>query len=173
MPIRLHPLTGFTATLIALLCLPSTGMAQDESVFSAADTAWILTSTALVLFMTLPGLALFYGGQWITAMSKQRLRIDDSLDVFAVHGVGGIIGTILVAFLATPTFGGLGLAEGQTAGGQLVIQLTGLLAVGVWTAILTFIIIKLIGALVGLRVSEEVEIEGLDITVHGERGYEL
>jgi len=107
--------------------------------------------------------------QWVTTLFKQTLKIDDSLDVFAVHGVGGIIGTLLVAFLATPTFGGLGLAEGQTAGGQFSVHL----AVGVWTAILTFIIIKVVGLLVGLRVSEEVEIEGLDITVHGERGYEL
>ena len=111
--------------------------------------------------------------QWITALMKQRFRIDDSLDVFAVHGVGGIIGTILVAFLATSSFGGLGLPDGQTAMGQLTVQLTGLLAVGVWTAILTFIIVKLVGAVVGLRVSDEVEIEGLDITAHGERGYEL
>ena len=111
--------------------------------------------------------------QWVTATMKQRIKLDDSLDVFAVHGVGGIIGTLLVAFLATPTFGGLGLAEGQTAIGQFTVQITGLLAVGVWTAILTFIIVKLVGALVGLRVSEEVEIEGLDITAHGERGYEL
>ncbi len=111
--------------------------------------------------------------QWVTALMKQRIRLDDSLDVFAVHGVGGIIGTVLVAFLATPMFGGLGLPEGQTAMGQLVVQLTGLLAVGLWTAILSFIIIKIVGAIAGLRVSDEVEIEGLDITVHGERGYEL
>ncbi|MGI9503906.1 MAG: ammonium transporter, partial [Geminicoccaceae bacterium] len=111
--------------------------------------------------------------QWVTAMFKQRLKIDDSLDVFAVHGVGGILGSLLVAFLATPGFGGLGLADGFTPGGQFGVQILAILAVGVWTAILTFIIIKLVGALVGLRVSEEVEIEGLDITVHGERGYEL
>ena len=111
--------------------------------------------------------------QWVTAMMKQRFRIDDSLDVFAVHGVGGIIGTLLVAFLATPMFGGLGLAEGQTAIGQLTVQVIGLLAVAVWTAILSFMILKIVGAIGGLRVSDEVEIEGLDITVHGERGYEL
>lgn len=111
--------------------------------------------------------------QGVTTLFKQNLKIDDSLDVFAVHGVGGIIGTLLVAFLATPTFGGLGLADGMTAGGQLGVQAIGLVAVGVWTAILTYIIIKLVELMVGLRVSEEVEIEGLDITVHGERGYEL
>ncbi len=375
MTIRFQALTGYISAITAFLVLPSIGMAQEESAFSGADTAWILTATALVLFMTMPGLALFYGGlvvaqnvlsvlmhcfaiacvasilwlvigyslafdegnawigglskmmlsgvgtdtiagsipevvffafqmtfaiitpalivgtyperitfpavllfsgiwlllvyapvthwvwgggwlaamgvmdfaggivvhltagmaimvthisaapgaltwaliewvkygkpssvglvtgmvaglssitpasgfvgpmgaiiigiaggaicQWVTAMFRQRLKIDDSLDVFAVHGVGGIIGTVLVAFLALPTSGGLGLAEGQTAVGQLSVQLTGLLAVGVWTAILTFMIIKLVGALVDLRVSEEVEIEGLDITAHSERG---
>jgi Amt family ammonium transporter len=111
--------------------------------------------------------------QWITTLFKQTLHVDDSLDVFAVHGVGGILGTLLVAFLATPTFGGLGLEEGMTAAKQFGVQVIGVVAVAVWTAILTFIIIKVVGAIVGLRVSEEVEIEGLDITVHGERGYEL
>lgn len=111
--------------------------------------------------------------QWVTTLFKQTFKIDDSLDVFAVHGVGGIIGTLLVAFLATPTFGGLGLAEGTTALQQFGVQVIALVAVGVWTAILTYIIIKLVGLIAGLRVSEEVEIEGLDITIHGERGYEL
>ena len=111
--------------------------------------------------------------QWMTALLKHRLRLDDSLDVFAVHGVGGILGSLLVAFLATPGFGGLGLADGVTAGSQFGVQVIAILAVAIWTAILTFIIVKVVGALVGLRVSEEIEIEGLDIRVHGERGYEL
>ncbi len=72
---------------------------------------------------------------------------------------------------ATPTFGGLGLADDMTAGSQFIVQIIGLLAVGVWTAILTYIIIKAVGLVADLRVGEEVEIEGLDITVHGERAY--
>ena len=111
--------------------------------------------------------------QLVTAYLKQKVRLDDSLDVFAVHGVGGIIGTLLTAFLASSTFGGMGLAEGVSAFEQFGVQVLGLVAVAIWTAILTFVIAKLVGALVGLRVSEEVEIEGLDITAHGESGYDL
>ena len=102
---------------------------------------------------------------------RGKLKIDDSLDVFAVHGVGGIVGSLLVAFLATETFAGGGLAEGTTSSGQFITQL---LAVGItfiWTAIATFIIMRVIGMVTALRVDREVEIEGLDLAQHGERGY--
>ncbi len=102
---------------------------------------------------------------------KQRMKIDDSLDVFAVHGVGGMLGTLLTAFLALPLFGGLGLAEGMTALNQLWVQTVGVLAVGAWSIVVSFIILALIKAVTPIRVSEEDEIEGLDITSHGERGY--
>jgi Amt family ammonium transporter len=116
------------------------------------------------------GFVCFYAVQAV----KFRFKIDDSLDVFAVHGVGGILGSLLVAVLALGAFGGNGLAEGQTAGGQLSVQA---LAVGVtlvWSAVLTFIIVKVTGVLTGgLRVSQDQEIEGLDLAAHGERGYDL
>jgi len=102
---------------------------------------------------------------------KQKLKIDDSLDVFAVHGVGGLLGTLLTAILALPFFGGLGLAEGMTAGGQLWVQFVGVLAVGIWSVAISWILLKVIRAITPIRVSEEDETEGLDITVHGERGY--
>ena len=102
---------------------------------------------------------------------KQKFKIDDSLDVFAVHGVGGLTGTLLVAFLALPSFGGLGLADGMTAGGQLGVQAIGSIAVAVWATIASVIIIWVIRAMTPLRVSEDDETEGLDVTVHGERGY--
>jgi Amt family ammonium transporter len=102
---------------------------------------------------------------------KQRLLIDDSLDVFAVHGVGGLLGTLLTGFLALPLFGGLGLAEGMSALGQLWVQFVGVLAVGTWSIVVSFIIIALIKVVTPLRVSEDDETEGLDITAHGERGY--
>jgi Amt family ammonium transporter len=111
--------------------------------------------------------------QWMTMFIKQKLTIDDSLDVFAVHGVGGILGTICVAFLATSTFQGLGLAEGMTVGSQLWVQVVGVVAVAAWSGIASYIILKISDALFGLRVPEEEEIEGLDITAHGERSYEL
>jgi Amt family ammonium transporter len=111
--------------------------------------------------------------QWMTTWIKQTVRIDDSLDVFAVHGVGGALGTIMVSFLATATFQGLGLADGMTVGKQLGVQAIGIVSVAVWSAVASYVIIKIADAMFGLRVPEEDEIEGLDITSHGERGYDL
>jgi len=102
---------------------------------------------------------------------RNRLHIDDSLDVFAVHGVGGIIGSLLVAVLATDSFSGLGLADGMTITGQLSVQAISVIITVLWTAIASFIILKLISVTIGLRVDEQVEIEGLDLSQHGERGY--
>ena len=102
---------------------------------------------------------------------RGKLQIDDSLDVFAVHGVGGILGSLLVAFLATSTFSGLGLADGQTAGAQFLIQFKGTALTVAWTAIFTYLILKLTAFFTPLRVDEEEEIEGLDLRSHGEKGY--
>ena len=111
--------------------------------------------------------------QWFTTWIKQGLNIDDSLDVFAVHGVGGILGTLLVAVLALPALGGLGLADGVSAGDQFVTQLIGVVAITALSAVMTFVIARIVAATTGLRVSAEDEIDGLDITGHGERGYDL
>jgi Amt family ammonium transporter len=102
---------------------------------------------------------------------KQRFKIDDSLDVFAVHGIGGLTGTLLVSFLALPSFGGLGLADGMNAGGQLGVQALGSVAVAAWSAIGSMIIVWIVRAMTPMRVSEDDETEGLDVTIHGERGY--
>ena len=102
---------------------------------------------------------------------RVRLKIDDSLDVFAVHGVGGVLGTLLVAYLALPSFGGLGLAEGVTAGSQFMVQLSSVAITVLWTGIASYVILKIIGAAIGLRVDQQDEIEGLDLSQHGERGY--
>ncbi|HJP23658.1 MAG TPA: ammonium transporter [Alphaproteobacteria bacterium] len=104
---------------------------------------------------------------------KQKLKIDDSLDVFAVHGVGGMMGTMLVAILVLPALGGMGLAEGMTVGKALGVQLLGIVATVVWAGGVSWVLVKVCLALVGLRVDREDEIEGLDITSHGERGYEI
>jgi Amt family ammonium transporter len=119
------------------------------------------------------GLIAGYVCQWVTAHLKRVRRIDDSLDVFAVHGVGGILGTLLTAFLAIENLGGMGLAAGGGAFGQFGVQLLGVVVVGVWSAALTFGIINVVGAIVPLRVSDGIEIDGLDITTHGERAYDL
>ena len=102
---------------------------------------------------------------------RNRLKIDDSLDVFAVHGVGGIIGSLLVAVLATDTFSGAGLAEGVSVSSQFGVQAISVLITVAWTAIASFIILKIVSAVTGLRVDEQTEIEGLDLSQHGERGY--
>ena len=102
---------------------------------------------------------------------RNRLHIDDSLDVFAVHGVGGIIGSLLVAVLATDSFSGLGLAEGMSIASQFGVQAICVAIAVIWTAIASYAILKIAGVFGGLRVSEEHEIEGLDLSQHGERGY--
>ena len=102
---------------------------------------------------------------------RVRLKIDDSLDVFAVHGVGGILGSLLVAYLALPAFGGLGLADGVTAGSQFMVQLSSVAITVLWTGIASYVILTVIGAMIGLRVDQQDEIEGLALSQQGERGY--
>ena len=106
-----------------------------------------------------------------TGYIKRSLKIDDSLDVFPVHGVGGILGTTATGIFVASSLGGAGLAEGVSMGGQVLTQLIGVGATVAWTAIVTFVILKVVDAIVGLRVSEEEETEGLDITQHEERAY--
>lgn len=108
-----------------------------------------------------------------TNFMKRTLHIDDSLDVFPVHGVGGIIGTLLVAVFVAEQFGGAGLAEGVTIGSQFSVQLIAVIAVIVWTLIATYIALKIADLLAGLRVTEEQERGGLDITQHEEQGYNM
>ena len=112
-----------------------------------------------------------------TTYLKQRIKIDDSLDVFPVHGVGGIVGTFLAGILVSGDLGifsGNGFAEGMTMGSQVAVQIIGILSVAAYTGILTFIILKVVGAVTsGIRVTQEEEQMGLDITDHDERGYSL
>ena len=102
---------------------------------------------------------------------RGKLGIDDSLDVFAVHGVGGVLGSLLVAVLATDAFSGMGLAEGMTVGGQLFVQAKSIFITVIWTAVASFIILKIAAVAGGLRVNDDAELEGLDLSQHGERGY--
>lgn len=104
---------------------------------------------------------------------KKRARIDDSLDVLAVHGVGGATGTLLAAFFATAALGGIGLAEGVTVFGQFGVQAAGAAATIVWSAVASYLIIKVTQAVCGLRVSDDVAMEGLDFSTHGEKGYNI
>jgi Amt family ammonium transporter len=104
---------------------------------------------------------------------KRALGYDDSLDVFGVHAVGGIIGAILTGLCVDASLGGKGLAEGVSIGAQLWIQTKGVLFTILYSGILSFVILKIVDVMVGLRVTEEQETEGLDIALHDERGYNL
>jgi len=108
---------------------------------------------------------------------KQVLKIDDSLDVFPVHGVGGIFGTLVVGIFCSDQLGifsGNGFSDGiESIAGQLAVQATGVVVVMVYTVVATWIILKIVAALLGLRVDEEQETQGLDLVLHDERGYDL
>ena len=115
------------------------------------------------------GVACFFA----TNFMKRSLKVDDSLDVFPVHGVGGALGTTLTGVFAASAFGGVGYPEGVTMGGQVMVQLTGVLATAAWSGIVTYVLLKLSDAVAGLRVTTEEETEGLDTVLHNEKGYNL
>lgn len=104
---------------------------------------------------------------------KQRWRIDDSLDVFAVHGIGGITGSLLLAPFANVALGGNGVAGERTIVEQLGVQALGVVVAVIWTAALTFAIARAAGLIVPMRVDSEAEHDGLDLSSHGERAYDL
>jgi ammonium transporter, Amt family len=108
-----------------------------------------------------------------TQAMKRGLQIDDSLDVFPVHGVGGVLGTIAAGIFASTDLGGVGYAEGVTMSHQVGVQLLGIGATAAWCAMVTYGIFKLLALTVGLRVSSDHETEGLDLRDHGERAYTL
>jgi Amt family ammonium transporter len=105
------------------------------------------------------------------SLIREKWHIDDSLDVFAVHGVGGILGTILLAFFGQKSLGGLGIVK--PIGEQLIIQLTGLGVTIVWSALATVILFFLVKKIIGVRVTQEQEFEGLDRAEHGENAYPM
>jgi len=108
-----------------------------------------------------------------TSYMKRVLNVDDSLDVFPVHGVGGLLGTLLTAVFVSTTFGGVGYPEKVTMGEQFVTQLIGVAVTAVWSGVLTWVLLKLVDAVVGMRVAGEEETEGLDTVEHNEKGYNL
>ena len=108
-----------------------------------------------------------------TQLIKRKLKIDDSLDVFPVHGVGGFTGLLLTAVFSATSLDGLGLPEGVSVGKQLLIQAIGAFATLAWCAVATFVLLKLVNLVMPLRVTTEQENEGLDLVLHEERGYSL
>ncbi len=125
-----------------------------------------------VVIGTLAGFTCFHA----TLALKQKLKIDDSLDVFPVHGVGGILGTLLAGIFASDALGlfsGQGYAEGVGMARQVGVQVLGIVATIAYTAVLTWLLLKGVDSLTGLRVSAEEETEGLDIVLHNESGYDI
>jgi Amt family ammonium transporter len=108
---------------------------------------------------------------------KNVLKVDDSLDVFPVHGVGGILGTLLAGVFCSTQLGifsGNGFSDGiDSIGGQLLVQATGVVSTLVYTAVVTFVILKVVDMVIGLRVDSDQETQGLDLVLHDERGYDL
>lgn len=147
-----------------------TGMVAGLGTITPAS-GYVGPGGALLIGLT-AGVICFFATQAL----KQKFRIDDSLDVFPVHGVGGMLGTFLAGIFASSALGvfsGQGYAEGMDMVGQVTVQLIGIAATGIYTAVLTWILIKVVTALVGFRVTAEEETTGLDICQHDERGYDL
>ena len=154
-PTALGTVTGLIAGLGTIT--PASGFVGPSGALVIGITAGIVCFNAVILI-------------------KQKWKIDDSLDVFPVHGVGGILGTILAGVFASDQLGifsGQGLAEGMTIVSQVNVQLIGVVSTFVYTAVATYIILKIVDMITGLRVSAEEEQQGLDIISHEERGYDL
>ncbi|MFT5887216.1 MAG: Amt family ammonium transporter [Zhongshania sp.] len=147
-----------------------TGMVAGLGTITPAS-GYVGPAGAMVIGLS-AGVVCFYA----TLGIKQVLKIDDSLDVFPVHGVGGILGTFLVGIFASSelgVFSGQGLAEGMTIATQLKVQVIGIAATFAYTAVVSGLILYTIDKLIGLRVSADEEAQGLDTTSHNEVGYDL
>ncbi|EAB3270850.1 ammonium transporter AmtB [Salmonella enterica] len=117
------------------------------------------------------GVIVGLAGLWGVTMLKRLLRVDDPCDVFGVHGVCGIVGCILTGVFAASSLGGVGFVDGVTMGHQVMVQLESIAITVVWSGVVAFVGYKLADILVGLRVPEEQEREGLDVNSHGENAY--
>ncbi len=140
-----------------------TGMVAGLGTITPAS-GYVGPAGALIIGIA-AGLTCYYATQFI----KRGLHIDDSLDVFPVHGVGGILGTLATGIFAAESMGGLGLDVSIVT--QLGIQLTGIIATALWCGVVSYVLLKLLDATIGLRVTDEQETEGLDLVLHDERGY--
>jgi Amt family ammonium transporter len=168
-----------SAAAMAWLAIERIVLGKATSVgFATGAIAGLATVTPAAGFIS-PGSAILFG---VIAASvcypmiqivKKRLKIDDSLDVFAVHGIGGITGSLLLAVFMSPSLGGTGYAEGMAMGSQFAAQLVGVGVVALWSAIASAIIALMVSLIVPMRVSEDAEREGLDISSHGERAWEM
>ncbi len=157
-------LKGGKPTIVGI----ATGMVAGLATITPA--AGSVGPEGALLIGLMAGSICFYATQTV----KGVFGIDDSLDVFPVHGVGGIIGIIMVSFLGVQGgFLGSSAGESWVSMEQLLIQFKGIFVIGLWTAVASWVILKFIGSFTSLRVTEEEEYEGLDVVEHEERGYDL
>ena len=155
---------GGKPTLVGI----ATGMVAGLATITPA--AGSVGPEGALLIGLMAGSICFYATQAV----KGVFGIDDSLDVFPVHGVGGIIGIIMVSFVGVQGgFLGSSAGESWVPMEQFIIQLKGIAVIGLWTAVASWVILKILGSLMALRVTEEEEYEGLDVTEHEERSYDL
>ena len=173
--------THVAASMAALawLAIEKWKVGKPTSVgFATGAIAGLATVTPAAGFIS-PAAAMLFGvvaaGVCYAAIQliKQRFKIDDSLDVFAVHGVGGITGSLLLAFFLHPALGGTGYAEGMAMASQLGAQAAGVGVVALWSAVATAIVALAVSMLIPMRVSEDEERDGLDLASHGERAWEF
>lgn len=144
-----------------------TGMVAGLGTITPAS-GYVGPGGALVIGLS-AGVVCYFATQFI----KRTLKIDDSLDVFPVHGVGGIIGTLFAGVFAAESLGGVGYADGVTMGQQLGVQAIGVIATMIWCGIASYVLLKFVALFVKIRVTEEAEVQGLDLSEHDERGYQL
>jgi ammonium transporter, Amt family len=167
-----------TAALVWLLVEKFTVGKPTSVGFATGAVAGLATVTPAAGYIS-PGAALLFGVLAVAAcypmiqVVKKRLQIDDSLDVFAVHGIGGMAGSLLAAVFISVDLGGSGYAEGKTMVSQLAAQAVGVGAVAIWSAIVTAVLAVGVSLVFPMRVGEDEEREGLDLTSHGERAWEL
>ena len=166
-----------TAALVWLL-IERIGFGKTTMVgWATGAIAGLATITPAAAFIS-PGAAILFGALaavvcYFAVLQIRKWGIDDSLDVFAVHGVGGILGSLLLGLFVSSALGGVGYAQGMTPGAQLGAQALGVGVVALWSAVMTAILALGIGIIAPMRVRKKDEIEGLDITSHGERAWHL
>ncbi|MBX9664312.1 ammonium transporter [Novosphingobium sp.] len=167
------------AAALAWLAIEKISIGKPTSVgFATGAVAGLATVTPAAGYIA-PGAAILFGLAAalvcypMILLVKRRIEIDDSLDVFAVHGVGGIVGSILLAVFLEPSLGGTGYAEGMGLFRQIFAQAAGVGAVAAWSALGTVICALAVAMVIPMRVTEDEEREGLDLTSHGERAWEF
>ena len=166
------------AAALAWIGIENFALGKPTSVgFATGAVAGLATMTPAAQWVS-PGAAIVFGVAASVVcygairLVKQRLEIDDSLDVFAVHGVGGMLGAVMAAVFMAPALGGTGYAKGMDMAHQLVAQGVGVGVVALWSAVATAIAALMVSLVLPMRVTEDDEREGLDLASHGERAWE-